>query len=144
MNNVNYHRYLKDNQNTHIKNSEFNFKWWMIISLLIYIISLSVIMSNDYNKDGHFMMSDSLYTAFTEPELGEAIIHWIMFVIGAIFLGIIATCIPPWLGLIIVPGPLYCIYTIGNFILLCFSKVIWGVLNIVFLILFGWVESVFY
>lgn len=139
--NVNYCQSSKDSFRN---KSEPTFKWWMVLSLLIYIISLSVIMYNDYNKDGHFMMSDSLYTAFTEPELGEAVIHWAMFVVGIILLGIIAVCIPPWFGLILVPGTLYCIYTIGNLILLCLSKIIWGVLNIVFLILFGWVEYVFY
>jgi len=137
--NVNYCQRSKDNSRN---KSEPTFKWWMILSLLIYIVSLSIIMYNDYIADGHFTMSDGLYMSFSEPEWGVAIIHWIMFLIAAFFLGIVAMAIPPWLGIIIIPGPLYCIYVIGNFMLMCISQIIWGIINIVFLVLFGWMQYV--
>lgn len=135
--NVNHCQRPKDSPGNE---SESFFRWWMIFSFLIYIISLSVIMYNDYNGDGHFMMSDALYMSSSGPEWGVAIIHWIMFIIAAFLLGMVATSAPPWIGIIIVPGPLWVIYHIGNIMLMCISQILWCIINMIFLLFFGWMK----
>lgn len=139
--NVNYCQRSKDNSRN---KSEPTFKWWMILSLLIYIVSLSVIMYNDYNKDGHFMMSTNCVGLNADMSIGPAAIHWILFVIFALIGLIFATLIPPGLGLLLVPGPLWILYDLVNFILALVANLIWSILELVFYILFGWVEYVFY
>lgn len=123
-------------------NKKLSFRWWMVFSFLIYAISLYFIMSNDYNKDGHFMMSVSSTGLSTGESIGPSVIHWILFIVIALFGAMCATTIPPLIGLFVVPGPLWIIYSIINFILLFVSNVLWSIFELVFHVLFGWTQYV--
>lgn len=127
-----------------INKNESKFKWWIIISTFTYIISLAVIMYFDVQDDGHFMMSTNCVGLNADMSIGPAAIHWILFVIFALIGLIFATLIPPGLGLLLVPGPLWILYNLVNFILALVANLIWTILELVFYILFGWVEYVFY
>lgn len=120
----------------------FSFRWWMILSFLIYAISLYFIMSDDYNRNGHFMMSVSSTGLSVDGSIGPSVIHWILFIVIALFGAMCATAIPPLLGLFMIPGPLWLFYNLINVVLMLVSNLLWAIIELICHVLFGWTQCI--